>query len=145
MMSANNNVNLIGNLGGDPEIYRFENGNAVANFSLAVERVYITDGVKNKDTFWARCTAFGKRAETIALYTKKGHKLAISGELREEKYTNKQGVEVKATRIVVNDFAFLTQRGDNIQVDGQTFPQQTAPIEPIPQSVLDGDDSDLPF
>ena len=144
-MSANNNVSLIGNLVADPEIHRFESGNAVANIRLAVNRVYMSDGVKHEDTLFISCVIFGRRAETIAMYTKKGHRLSVSGELRADKYTNKAGVEVTAIKVVVNDFMFLTQKGDNIQVAGQTFPQPTAAASPPQPPAKDKGGSGYPF
>lgn len=81
-----NNVNLIGNLGKDPEIRYQESGLCIAKFSLAYNRVQKGE----KTTDWFEVTAFGKTAETVANYVKKGEKVAIEGRLQQEKWVDRE-------------------------------------------------------
>ena len=105
-----NNITLIGNIGRDPET-RQVGSNTVAKFSLATSRSYTNkQGEKVTDTSWHDIEAWGKQAEVIAKYCQKGHKLAVIGELRYDKYTNKDGQEVTRAKIVLQSFEFLQPR-----------------------------------
>ena len=79
----------------------------ITNFSLATNEVIVKNGEKTERTNWHRCTAFGKKAEIIGQYAKKGSRLAVQGQLRYSIYTDKNGVERTKTEIVVNDFMFV--------------------------------------
>mgnify|MGYP000857959645 CR=1 FL=1 len=114
-----NNITLIGNIGRDPET-RQVGSNTVAKFSLATSRSYTNkQGEKVTDTSWHDIEAWGKQAEVIAKYCAKGHKLALTGELRYDKYTNKDGQEVTRAKIVLQSFEFLQPR------DGSTSAQKS--------------------
>lgn len=146
MGRTNNQVTLIGNLGRDPELKRLSNGGVLSSLSLAVNHVYKDkEGDKQTGTDWFYCDVWGKSAEVIEQYVKKGHKLAVSGHLKTNSYENKHGHQVNEVRIIVTDFLLLPQRGDTVQLGGQTFTQPTEPKEPIPESVKEGRDNDLPF
>ena len=114
-----NNITLIGKIGRDPET-RQVGSNTVAKFSLATSRSYTNkQGEKVTDTSWHEIEAWGKQAEVIAKYCQKGHKLAVIGELRYDKYTNKDGQEVTRAKIVLQSFEFLQPR------DGSTSAQKS--------------------
>ena len=94
-----NKVILFGHLGKDPEIRYTANGNAMCKFSLATQNF-------KKETAWHRCVAFGKTAELIEKYVKKGDKLLISdAEISYGSY-EKDGQTVYTTDIIVNRFEF---------------------------------------
>ena len=78
-MSAN--ISLIGNLGKEPETKITDNGTFIANFSIASNTFRNTADGRVEKTDWFRVTAFGKQAETIARYVRKGHRLYIQGRL----------------------------------------------------------------
>lgn len=110
MNQVQNSVTLIGNLGQDPE-KKGSKQNAITSFSLATNESYNNkDGEKVTVTQWHRCVAFGKKAETLVQYAKKGSKLAVQGKIKYNRYTDKDGIERLSIDIVVNDFALLDQK-----------------------------------
>jgi single-strand DNA-binding protein len=115
MAKTVNKVTLLGNLGKDPEVKFLPSGQAVANFSIAT-----TDRIKDKAsdnwterTEWHNITAYGRTAEIVRDYVKKGNKLYIEGRLTtrswDDKETNKK---VYRTEIVVNELVLLSGRGE---------------------------------
>ena len=110
-----NKVTLIGTLGRDPEVRYMPNGNAVANVNLATDESY-TDkqtGQKVEATEWHRITVYGKLAEIIQQYLKKGSKAYFEGKLRTREW-EKDGVKRYTTEIVANDMMMLDGRGDGM-------------------------------
>ena len=105
-----NQVNIIGNVGQDPEL-REVGGNSVVNFSVATtERYKDKSGEQQENTQWHRVSFWGKPAEIIAQYVRKGSKLYVGGSLEYRKY-DKDGVEMTATNIKGRDFKFLDSKG----------------------------------
>lgn len=109
-----NNVSLIGNLTRDPELRHFPSGDAVVNFSLALNDVWKDkDGNKQEKAHFVECKMFGKRAEVISQYCKQGDKLAVTGSLDQENWEDKNGGGKRSKLTVkVMDFDFLTKKGD---------------------------------
>lgn len=98
---------FIGRLGADPVMKEFENGMA-ANFSIAVNSKRTdTSGTKKEYTEWVRLAAYGKTAELVQQYLKKGDYIFVEGSLRSRKYTNKDGVETIITNVHVSIFEKL--------------------------------------
>lgn len=118
-----NKVILIGNLGADPDMRSMPSGDPVANLSLATSEAWNDKqtGEKREKTEWHRVIAFGKLAEIIGQYCRKGSKLYIEGRLQTRKWTDNQGVEKFSTEIIANDMQMLDSRGDN------DYQQQSAP------------------
>jgi len=103
-MSTNNKVQLTGNLGGNPEIKIFENGNKVARFSMATKEEYKTrTGEKAEDTQWHYVAAWGKMAEQIEAELKKGSFVSVEGRLTTRNYVDKNGQKRYVTEIVANE------------------------------------------
>ena len=92
-----NSVNLIGRLGQDPEVKYFESGSVVSEFSLAVSG---WNG-KEKTTNWINCKAWGKTAQAVADFARKGEMLGVCGELRQESWTDRTTGEKKSKLVVV--------------------------------------------
>ena len=106
-----NQINLIGNVGQDPEL-RDVNGTAVVNLSLATtDRYKDKSGNPVESTQWHRVTFWGKPAEIISEYVHKGSKLYVGGSLEYRKY-EKDGVEVTAANIKGRDFKMLDSKSD---------------------------------
>ena len=106
-----NQINLIGNVGQDPEL-RDVNGTAVVNLSLATtDRYKDKSGQQQEVTQWHRVSFWGKPAEIISEYVHKGSKLYVGGSLEYRKY-EKDGVEVTAANIKGRDFKFLDSKPD---------------------------------
>ena len=113
MARSLNKVMLIGNLGADPEVRYTAGGAAVANVRLAT-----TDSWRDKDsgetqerTEWHRVVFFGRLAEIVEQYVKKGSQLFIEGRLQTRKWQDKEGVEKFTTEIVASDMQMLGGRG----------------------------------
>lgn len=105
-MSAN--ISLIGNLGKEPETKITDNGTFVANFSIASNTVRNTAEGKVEKTDWFRVTAFGKQAETIARYVRKGHRLYVQGRLSFNPWLDRNESPQSGAEIVLQEFQFLT-------------------------------------
>lgn len=101
-----NQVTLIGRLTADPEIRFTAGGTAVANFTLAVGRKFKNENGETESDF-IRCIAWGKRAETIADYVKKGHLFGVNGSIQTGSYDDREGRKVYTTDVLVNEFDFL--------------------------------------
>lgn len=108
MRDLRNRVQLIGNLGMDPEVKSFENGRKLAKFSVATSQSYTnSEGEKVKDTQWHNIIAWGSLAGVAEKYLKKGNEVAIEGKLVYRNYEDKNGQKKYITEIVLNDFLML--------------------------------------
>lgn len=105
-----NKIILCGRLTKDPEV-RYSQGatqTAVARVSLAVNRKWKREGEPEADFF--NCTAFGKQAEFIEKYLKKGSKVLVSGRVQNDNYTNKDGQKVYAVNIMIEEIEFAESK-----------------------------------
>ncbi len=105
-MASLNKCTFIGNLGKDPEVRTMQNGSKVANLSLACSESWRDkeSGEKKERTEWVRVVIFGKVAEIVEKYTRKGSKLYVSGSMQTRKWTDQGGVEKYSTEIVLQPF-----------------------------------------
>ena len=141
-MASFNKVVLIGNLTRDVELKYLPKGTPVCNLSMAVNRRWKTEaGEEKEDVYFAECKAFGKQAETLAQYVRKGHPLLVEGRLTREEWDDKKtGDKRSTTRIMIETFQFLKGR-DEGDAPAPRVPRAQAPAAPKPD--LDADD--LPF
>jgi single-strand DNA-binding protein len=110
-----NKVILIGNLGKDPEVRYFPNGDAICNVSVATSDAW-TDrqsGEKKERTEWHNVVFTRKLAEIVGEYLKKGSKVYVEGSLRTRKWQDKDGNDRYTTEIVVRDMQMLDSRSDS--------------------------------
>jgi len=108
MSALRNKVQLIGNLGNDPEIVNLETGKMLAKFTLATNESYKNNkGEKITDTQWHNVIAWGKTAEIIEKYVTKGKEVAIEGKLTSRSYETKEGDKRYITEIVCNELLLL--------------------------------------
>lgn len=105
-----NKVQIIGNLGRDPEARYTSAGKAVANFTVAVHRTTGTGEQRQEETEWFRVVAWERLAETCQQYLEKGARVYIEGRLQSRKYTDKDGVERTTIEIVANEMLMLDSR-----------------------------------
>ncbi len=113
MRSLRNSVQLIGNLGMDPEVKEVSNGNKMARFSLATSDSYKNQkGEKVTETQWHNLIIWGKQAEIAGKYLKKGKQIAVEGKLETNSYDDKEGNRKFFTQIKVNDFVMLDSKAD---------------------------------
>ena len=101
-----NKVILVGNLGEDPDVRYMPNGNPVAKISLATSESYKdkNTGQMVEKTEWHRVIFFGKLAEIVGEYCRKGSQIYVEGKLQTRKWTDQQGQEKYTTEIVVDGF-----------------------------------------
>ena len=110
MTTMKNSVQLVGNVGQDPEIRNLEGGKKVANFSIATNESYKNEkGEKVDQTEWHRVSAWGKTAEIIEKYVSKGKEIAIEGKLTHRSYDDKDGVKRYITEVVANEVLLLSK------------------------------------
>lgn len=109
-MKSVNKVILMGAVGKDPEIRYTAEGLAIASFSLATSE-------KRKDkeevTQWHNCVAFGKLAEIVEKFIRKGSKLYLEGTIQYQQY-EKEGEKRYSTKIIVNDVSMLSTKEDSL-------------------------------
>ncbi|MFC5863091.1 single-stranded DNA-binding protein [Acidicapsa dinghuensis] len=126
MAKSVNKVILLGNVGKDPEIRVLPSGQPVANFSIATsERFKDQQGNWQDRTEWHNMTAYGKLAEIIRDYVKKGSKLYAEGRLTTRSWDDKEsGKKVYRTEIVVGDISLLSGRGEEGGATSGGYSQQ---------------------
>ena len=108
MNAIKNRVQLIGNLGQDPEIKDLENGTKLAKFSLATSDYYKNaNGEKVEDTQWHNIVAWGKTAEIVESYLTKGKQVAIEGKLMHRTYETTEGEKRYFTLVKCNELLML--------------------------------------
>jgi single-strand DNA-binding protein len=108
MNSLRNKVQLIGNLGNDPEIINLESGKTLAKFTIATNENYKNaKGEKVTDTQWHNIIAWGKTAQIVEKYVTKGKEVAIEGKLTSRSYDDKEGNKRYITEVVCNELLML--------------------------------------
>ena len=144
-----NKVFLIGNLTRDPELTETAGGVSVCHFAIAVNRNYSSsDGERQTDFF--NVTAWRGLADTVARYTKKGNKVAVTGSIQIRNYEDNQGVRRTAVDVIAQDIEFLTAKSSGSGDDFYDAPapapaQQGAPAKKKPTLQSFDDDGDIPF
>ncbi len=112
MNTLRNKVQLIGNLGQNPEIRTFDNGKAMAKFSLATTDSYRdSSGKKITETQWHNVVAWGTLAKTAEKYLIKGSEVAVEGKLTHRAYDDKDGKKRYFTEVVLSDLVMLRSKG----------------------------------
>ena len=124
-----NKVIICGNLGQDPEVRYMPNGNAVANISVATSESWKDKSTQEQkeETEWHRCVCYGKLAEIIGEYLKKGSKIYLEGKLKTRKWQDQQGVDRYTTEIVFDEMQMMDSKPQvAAQSPAQQQPQRTA-------------------
>lgn len=143
-MANLNKVMLIGNLTRDPQLTFLPSQTPVVEFGLAMNRKYKKqDGTQAEDTCFVDCQMFGKRAETVNKYLKKGDPIFIEGRLKYDAW-EKDGRKHSRIRVFVENFEFLGKGGGSRQNGGQGSDSPPPPTDDdVPYS--GGMDDDIPF
>lgn len=142
-----NKVELVGRLTRDPEVRytQGENASAIARFSVAVNRRF-KNNEGNYDADFINCVAFGKSAEFIEKYFKKGMAIGISGRIQTGNYTNKDGVKVYTTDVVVEEAEFVESKNSGgASVSSNAPANNNTPSADGSMNIPDGIDEELPF
>lgn len=108
MNSLRNRVQLIGNLGQDPETKTLENGKKVTHFTLATDDSYKnSEGKKISEPTWHNIVAWNGLADVAERYLRKGREVAVEGRIVYRSYEDKKGITRNITEIVLNDLVLL--------------------------------------
>ncbi len=124
-----NRVELIGNLTRDPELRYTPSGAAVATFSVATNRTFVTDGEKREEVDFHRAVAWNKLAELCSQLLKKGNRVFISGRLQNRSW-EQEGQNRQITEIVIEDMILLTARATSGEGTEEEIPTR---VEPTPK------------
>jgi single-strand DNA-binding protein len=140
-MASVNKVIIVGNLGRDPEIRYMPSGDAIANIAVATsfKSKDRNTGEQKELTEWHRISFFGRLAEIVGQYLKKGSSVYVEGRLQTRKYTDKDGIERYATDIIAENMQMLGGRqgmggGDaGMGMDEGGGGYESAPSRPAPR------------
>lgn len=145
-----NKAIIVGNVGQDPEVRYMPSGSAVAEVSVATTESWKDkqSGDKQERTEWHRITFFGRLAEIVGEYVRKGSQIYVEGSIRTEKWQDKNGQDRYTTKIVANEMQMLGGRGGSGGTAG--FNQGASAPAAQPESSLAGSgggdfDDDIPF
>ena len=141
-----NKAILMGRLTREPEIRYSQNDSsmAIAKFSLAVDRRFKRQGDETTADFF-NCTAFGKQAEFVEKYLKKGTKVVVTGHIQNDNYTNKDGQKVYSIQIIVEEMEFAESRTTEEKEVKNTSPKTNAVDMEGFMNISNGLGDELPF
>lgn len=152
-----NNVSLVGRLTKDSDLRYTASGKGVASFTLAVNRRF-TNQAGEREADYIQCVIWGKSAETLANYSRKGSLLAVTGRIQTRSYENNQGNRVYVTEVVVEQFQLLESKATNEQRQANQAQQanQKSSSQSLPEgfpsendmptgSSINISDDDMPF
>ena len=143
-----NKVILVGHLGQDPEVRYMPNGNAVANFSVATSESWKDKQTgENRDkTEWHRIVVFGKLAEIVGEYVKKGTQVYLEGQLQTRKWQDQSGQDHYTTEVVINSLGGTMQILGSRQHDGEQGQASQSATKPVSNETQPTDfDDDIPW
>ncbi|AYG02067.1 single-stranded DNA-binding protein [Lactococcus allomyrinae] len=149
-----NNVTLVGRITRDPELRYTPQNQAVATFSLAVNRQF-KNANGDREADFINCVIWRQQAENLANWAKKGALIGITGRIQTRNYENQQGQRIYVTEVVADSFQMLESRQDrgNVQTPQpaatQSTGKQTSPADPhdpfASSEPMTINDDDLPF
>ena len=164
-MASVNKVIIVGNLGRDPEVRYMPSGDAISNIAVATsyKSKDRNTGEQKELTEWHRIAFFGRLAEIVGQYLKKGSSIYVEGRLQTRKYTDKDGVERYATDIIAESMQMLGNAGNGAghHDDDSVHAAPAAALaptgthggskpaakgsKPVPAPASVPDDNDIPF
>ncbi|HEP1791905.1 TPA: single-stranded DNA-binding protein [Streptococcus suis] len=136
-----NNVVLVGRLTRDVDLRYTPSNQAVATFTLAVNRNFKNQSTGEREADFINCVMWRQQAENLANWTKKGHLIGITGRIQTRSYDNQQGQRVYVTEVVAESFQLLEKRDNSANyssMDEQMPPGMSG-------QPMDIDDDGLPF
>lgn len=130
-----------GNLGADPELRFTQAGGAVLNLRLACTESYLDkDKVRQERTEWCSVAIFGKRAEALAKFLRKGQALLVEGSLRTSSYDDREGVKRYKTEIIASNIVVPGARGDGERREVSEYAKRATAT-----GARQPEDDDIPF
>ena len=140
-----NSVVLVGRLTKDAELRYTPNNQAVATFSLAVNRPFKNQN-GDREADFINCVIWRQQAENLANWAKKGALIGITGRIQTRSYENQQGRQVYVTEVVADNFQLLESRKDREARQSQEYNQPDFSRQtPMNANPMDISDDDLPF
>ena len=141
MSGTLNKVMLIGHLGDDVKIHRFEDGGCVGRFPLATNETYMNKQTNERvsNTEWHNIVLRNKAAEICEKYLSKGDKVYVEGKIRTRKWQGDDGSDKYTTEVNVDEFTFLSTKKDS----GNNMEQNLPPVSDSQET--DKAEDDLPF
>lgn len=136
-----NNVVLVGRMTRDAELRYTPSNQAVATFTLAVNRNFKNQSTGEREADFINCVMWRQQAENLANWTKKGHLIAITGRIQTRSYENQQGQRVYVTEVVAESFQVLEKRDNSANYS--SMDEQMPPG--LSGQPMDIDDDGLPF
>lgn len=114
MNNLRNKVQLIGNLGNNPEVTVLDSGKKVVRLSIATHEIYRNQsGDRVVETQWHNLVAWGRKADIASKYLKKGSEVAIEGKLISRSYNDKEGIKRYISEVIVSEILLLASRVNN--------------------------------
>lgn len=154
-MASVNKAILIGNLGKDPEVRYMPSGEAIANITLATTDTWKDkSGEKQERTEWHRVSFFGRQAEVVGEYLKKGSQIYVEGRIQTRKWQDKDGQDRYTTEIVADRMQMLGSKssGGSFEVvenkpatSSSSAASAPAKVAPAAKGSFDNFDDDIPF
>lgn len=147
-MSDINVATFTGRLGGDPETRKTQSGDDVATFTVAIGKTWNTPQGKQDRTSWIRVSCFKGLAGVVSQYLSKGSRVAISGEIRENKWQDQQGNNRSSIEVIASSMTMLDTRGEQeprqkpAQQPGNQVPGQMESFTPESDGAYD---DQIPF
>ena len=135
-----NSVQLVGRLARDPDVKYSQDGRAHARITLAVDRRYRKDGEQNAD--FISCVAFGKIAEFVEKYFRKGMRMGLTGRIQTASYKNQQGNMIYTTDVICENIEFVESKKTDQAAGGEQQAAGPDGFMSIPDQL---DDDNLPF
>ena len=112
-MNDHNHVSIVGRLTRDPEIRSLQSGTALCTFSIAVNKSYISNGEKKEEVSYFNCVCWGKLAEIVNQYCRKGKQVIIGGSLKQDSWQNQEGRTQTAVKINVDTLQMIGPRDND--------------------------------
>lgn len=145
-MAINNHCSFIGRLGKDPETRYTQAGDAVCNFSVAVDESYKgKDGQKVDKTEWINCVAWRRLGEICGQYLTKGSLVAVSGKMQTRKWQDSNGQDRYTTEILLDEMRMLGGKGDGAAITSSSTASAAPPKQPEAAASQPPVEDDIPF
>lgn len=145
-MASLNKVLLMGNMTRDPQLSYLPSQTAVVEFGLAISRRFKKqDGSQGEETCFVDCQMFGKRAEVVNKYFKKGEPIFVEGRLKFDSWQGQDGTKRSKLRVFVENFEFIGKGGGGSQGGGAAQGQSSFDQSPPEAPYGAGGDDDIPF
>jgi single-strand DNA-binding protein len=132
-----NKVFLMGNLTRDVELKKTPNNMSVANIGLAVNRQYRVNEETREETTFVDCEAWGRTAEVMGQYLRKGRPVFIEGRLKLDQWQDRDGNNRSKLKVVIENFQFIDSRGGgNGEAPAQASAPASAPAQSVPEDEI---------